>query len=118
MSKVNMSSDTSPAESTRPAARSGPGGANRWIALVVLSLAQLMVILDGTVSVLLQHRRRSAAGCCRNLKVPAQVPLLVGWSREQVVIKPIVIRGNETALAHAEHGASPLAARQARRQWR
>jgi EmrB/QacA subfamily drug resistance transporter len=44
-----MSSDTSPAESTRPAARSGPGGANRWIALVVLSLAQLMVILDSTI---------------------------------------------------------------------
>jgi EmrB/QacA subfamily drug resistance transporter len=44
-----MISDTSSAESTRPPARSGPGGANRWIALVVLSLAQLMVILDSTI---------------------------------------------------------------------
>jgi hypothetical protein len=44
-----MISDTSPAESTRPSAGSGPGGANRWIALVVLSLAQLMVILDSTI---------------------------------------------------------------------
>jgi MFS family permease len=44
-----MISETSPAESARLTARSGPGGANRWIALVVLSLAQLMVILDSTI---------------------------------------------------------------------
>jgi MFS family permease len=54
-----MNSDTSPAESAPPAApsavrdagaaRSRPSGANRWIALVVLSLAQLMVILDSTI---------------------------------------------------------------------
>jgi hypothetical protein len=44
-----MISGTSPSESTRSPARSGPGGANRWITLVVLSLAQLMVILDSTI---------------------------------------------------------------------
>ena len=33
----------------RGAARSGPRVANRWIALVILSLAQLMVILDPTI---------------------------------------------------------------------
>ena len=33
----------------RRAARGGPRVANRWIALVILSLAQLMVILDSTI---------------------------------------------------------------------
>ena len=49
-----MSSDTSPVAADRPlsgqgAAGSGPRVANRWIALVVLALAQLMVILDSTI---------------------------------------------------------------------
>jgi len=58
-SKVNMSSGTSHQESSRQpgtstlrgrgAAGSEPRVANRWIALVVLSLAQLMVILDSTI---------------------------------------------------------------------
>jgi EmrB/QacA subfamily drug resistance transporter len=54
-----MSTDTSSEESSRQAvpgvvrgrgtASSGPHAANRWIALAVLSLAQLMVILDSTI---------------------------------------------------------------------
>lgn len=54
-----MSTDTSPEESSRQAAprvvrgrgaaSSGPRVANRWIALAVLSLAQLMVILGSTI---------------------------------------------------------------------
>jgi len=59
-----MSSDTSREETGRPAsptggrgrgavrsgaAASGAAGTNRWIALAVLSLAQLMVILDSTI---------------------------------------------------------------------
>jgi hypothetical protein len=44
-----MRSDTSSEESCRDAASSGPRGANRWIALAVLSLAQLMIVLDGTI---------------------------------------------------------------------
>jgi EmrB/QacA subfamily drug resistance transporter len=55
-----MSSDTSPGKSSPPiapdavrgpagAARSGSSSPNRWIALVILSLAQLMVILDSTI---------------------------------------------------------------------
>ena len=49
-----MSSDTSPVAADRPlsgqgAAGSGPRVANRWIALVVLALAQLMVVLDSTI---------------------------------------------------------------------
>jgi EmrB/QacA subfamily drug resistance transporter len=58
-SKVDMSSDTSSEQASRPAALGTLGGrvaaggpprvANRWTALVVLSLAQLMVILDSTI---------------------------------------------------------------------
>jgi EmrB/QacA subfamily drug resistance transporter len=50
-----MKSDTSDARSGRQAASGrtaasgGPRGANRWIALAVLSLAQLMIVLDGTI---------------------------------------------------------------------
>lgn len=54
-----MSSDTSPGESSRQAAlsavrgrgaaSSGPRVANRWVALAVLSLAQLMIVLDSTI---------------------------------------------------------------------
>ncbi|MFE3176110.1 MFS transporter [Amycolatopsis sp. NPDC059090] len=48
-----MNSDLSPAGTTQPAPRSAPGNAvrhkHRWLALVVLSLAQLMDILDSTI---------------------------------------------------------------------
>jgi len=50
-----MKSDTSDARSGRQAASGraaasgGSRGANRWIALAVLSLAQLMIVLDGTI---------------------------------------------------------------------
>ncbi len=50
-----MSTDTShglshrQAASGRAAAAGGPRAANRWIALAVLSLAQLMIVLDGTI---------------------------------------------------------------------
>src|SRR5579863_10316540 len=44
-----MSSDTSPGESSWQAAPSAVGGRGRWIALAVLSLAQLMIVLDGTI---------------------------------------------------------------------
>ena len=44
-----MGSDTSLLERGRPVPPSGSGGRGRWLALVVLSLAQLMDIVDSTI---------------------------------------------------------------------
>jgi len=44
-----MRSDASPGQSSRDATGSGSRAANRWAALAVLSLAQLMIVLDSTI---------------------------------------------------------------------